>query len=57
MDAHATNLSPYEWGWLHSNVGDAVMRVNERKRCPNGEDAALKLRYGEFRRCASYGEN
>src|SRR5208282_2338012 len=43
-----TNLSPYKCGWPHSNCGDAVMRVNDRKRRLQGEDAALKLRYGEL---------
>jgi hypothetical protein len=33
------------------------MRVGDRKRRLNKEDAALKLRYGEFRRCAFYGES
>ncbi len=47
MDAHAANLSPYWCGWLHSNCGDAVTRVDDRKRQPNGKDAALTLRYDE----------
>jgi hypothetical protein len=42
-----TNLSPYWCGWLHSNCGDAVTRVDDRKRQLKGEDAALTLRYGE----------
>ena len=33
------------------------MRVEDRKRRLNGEDAALKPRSGEFRQRASDGEN